>query len=191
MVKHFFKMLIFPLCAFAPGLVQAAQVSHSDARAMAEEFYAAGTGSAAPASLELCYTGGTSTKPLYYVFNAADGKGFVIVSADDNTEPIIGFSFENPYVAADVPPTLKYMMEGIGKEIESASKIAGGSTTRRMARVRAAARRVNHGLAPQLNTPEWRQEAPFNNMIPGNPLVGCVGTAMAEIMKYYEHPAQS
>lgn len=190
MVKHFFKMLIFPLCAFAPGLVQAAQVSHSDARAMAEEFYAAGTGSAAPASLELCYTGGTSTKPLYYVFNAADGKGFVIVSADDNTEPIIGFSFENPYVAADVPPTLKYMMEGIGKEIESASKIAGGSTTRRMARVRAAARRVNHGLAPQLNTPEWRQEAPFNNMIPGNPLVGCVGTAMAEIMKYYEHPAQ-
>lgn len=190
MVKHFFKMLIFPLCAFAPGLVQAAQISHSDAKAMAEEFYAAGTGSAAPVSLELCYTGGSSTRPLYYVFNAADGKGFVIVSADDNTEPIIGFSFENPYVAADVPPTLKYMMEGIGKEIESASKIEGGSTTRRMARARAAARRVNQGLTAQVKTPEWRQEAPFNNMIPGNPLTGCVGTAMAEIMKYYEHPAQ-
>lgn len=190
MVKHFFKMLIFPLCAFVPGLVQAAPVSHSDARSMAEEFYAAGTGSAAPASLELCYTGGTPTKPLYYVFNAPEGKGFVIVSADDNTEPIIGFSFENPYVTADVPPTLKYMMEGIGKEIESASKMTGASRTSRMARARAAALRVNQGLTAQVKTPEWRQEAPFNNMIPGNPLVGCVGTAMAEIMKYYNHPAQ-
>ena len=39
-----------------------------------------------------------------------------------------------------------------------------------------------------LNTPEWRQEAPFNNMIPGRPLVGCVGTAMATIMKYHNYP---
>ncbi|MDE6853950.1 MAG: C10 family peptidase [Muribaculaceae bacterium] len=190
MVKHFFKMLIFPLWVFTPGLVEAATVSDSDARAMAEEFYAAGTGDASPASLELCYTGGTSTKPLYYVFNATDGKGFVIVSADDNTEPIIGFSFENPYVTSDVPPTLKYMMDGIGKEIEAASKIAGGSKTRRMARARAASLRVNHGITAQVKTPEWRQEAPFNSMIPGNPLVGCVGTAMAEIMKFYNHPAQ-
>ncbi len=32
----------------------------------------------------------TSSLPLYYVFNAANDKGFIIVSADDRVYPVLG-----------------------------------------------------------------------------------------------------
>lgn len=42
----------------------------------------------------------------------------------------------------------------------------------------------------ELSTAKWSQEAPFNNLIPNRRLTGCVGTAMAIIMKYHDWPEQ-
>ena len=36
---------------------------------------------------------GLNIVPLYYVFNVQDKGGFVIVSAEDKTKPILGYSF--------------------------------------------------------------------------------------------------
>lgn len=188
---YFSKKLIFALLACAPVGVHAGVVPVDDAKQLADDFFStAGKGySVSTKSLELAHTAGTPSKPLYYVFNATDGRGFVIVSADDCTTPVLGYSFESPYIAGKVPAAMQWMMSGIEKEIKSASGVQSPSTaTARRNAVRSAAAGVNSEKV--LDTPKWSQEAPFNNAIPGRPLVGCVGTAMAAIMKYHNHPAQ-
>ena len=142
MFKHSSKMLILALLSCASPSAYAGVVSADDARQMADEFFSASRkgGLASDRTLELVYTAGSPSKPVYYVFHATDGKGFVIVSADDCTTPVLGYSFENPYVVSKVPPAMRWMMSGVEKEIKAASGLqkAQAAPQRRMA-VRAAA----------------------------------------------------
>ena len=190
MFRHFSKMLIFTLLACVSSIGNAAVVSVEDARQTAIEFFLASRQErlASADALELVYTAEASSKPLYYVFNARDGHGYIIVSADDCTIPVLGYSLENIYNVKNIPASMKWMLAGLEKEIKAAPSIqkpVSISERRRMAR-RAGANTSQH----LLQTANWRQEAPFNQAIPGNPLVGCVGTAMGIIMKYYNFPPQ-
>lgn len=190
MVKHYSKGLIFSLLMCAAPVVQAETVSVEDARQLAAEFFQASAIDrlAADDALELVYThtSGGAGKPLYYVFNARDGKGFIIMSADDCAAPVLGYSSDSSYDSASLPPAMKWMMQGLESEIKAAPHVQKPVTRdgRRMM-VRRSAGSTQRIL---LNTPQWRQESPFNNMIPGKPLTGCVGTAMAMIMKYHNFP---
>ena len=189
MFQHFSKRLIFTLIAgTTASMAYAGTVSADNARQLAADFFAASGQEklASEDALELVYTCGDASKPLYYVFNARQGQGFVIVSADDCTTPVLGYSLENNYNAAAVPPAMKWMMGGLESEIKAASKLQKPSTQEVRRSVMRRAARSNEKIL--LKTPEWSQEAPFNNMIPGRPLVGCVGTAMATIMKYHNYP---
>ncbi len=189
MFQHFSKRLIFTLLAgTAASMAYAGTVSADNARQLAADFFAASgqENLASESALELVYTCGDAAKPLYYVFNARQGQGFVIVSADDCTTPVLGYSLENNYNVASVPPAMKWMMGGLENEIKAASKLQKPATQEVRRSVMRRAARSNEKIL--LKTPEWRQEAPFNNMIPGRPLVGCVGTAMATIMKYHNYP---
>ncbi len=190
-MSYLSKKLILTLLACVPAAVHAGVVPVDDAKQLADDFFsAAGKGRSGPTeSLKLAYTAGTSSRPLYYVFNATDGNGFVIVSADDRTLPVLGYSFENQYIADNVPTAMQWMMSGVEKEIKSVPPSQSPYTlAARRNTVRTAAAEVRSEKV--LPTPEWSQEMPFNNAIPGRPLVGCVGTAMASIMKYHNHPAK-
>lgn len=188
MLKHFSKGLIFSLLLCTSPIVHANTVSAEDARQLATEFFQASSLDrlASQDALELVFTCGQADRPLYYVFNARDRKGFIIMSADDCAAPVLGYSTESTYNSAALPPAMKWMMQGLENEIKAAPGIQQpfARETRRMM-VRKSAGSNQRIL---LETPQWRQEAPFNNMIPGNPLTGCVGTAMAMIMKYHNYP---
>ncbi len=113
MFKHFSKMLIFLLLAYACPKAYANVVSVDNAKQLAANFFSATHKAklATAGALELAYTAGSSSKPLYYVFNAINGNGFVIVSAEDCTTPILGYSLENTYDADKIPDAMKWMME--------------------------------------------------------------------------------
>lgn len=169
---------------------KAAKVSLSEARQAATEFFRAGKSNPklSEQTLKLAYTGGTEKNPLYYVFNSTDGRGFVMISAEDTTEPVLGYSFENSFTA--LPAPMQWMMAGIEAEIKAAPSIQTSlSVSERTLKARKAANRVQAQASKTLNTPPYSQESPFNSAIPGRPLVGCVGTAMGSIMKYYQWPA--
>ena len=164
------------------------KVSLDEAKSLATEFVKSRTGSqSANVTLEPVYTAGTEKAPLYYIFNFSDNHGFVMVSAETSTTPVLGYSFQAAYPVQNTPDAMKWMLAGIEKEIKAAPSIQSSTTleVRRKAARKAAERT---GEEKVLNTAKWSQEGPFNAMIPGRPLVGCVGTAMATIMKYYEHP---
>ena len=188
MLTHYSKKLIFPMLVCAATVAHAEVVSVDTAKQLAAEFFNASSNNrlASADALDLTFTGGTASRPYYYVFNARDGHGYIIVSADDCTTPVLGYSEDGRYNPSSVPPAMKWMLSGLEREIKAAPGLQRPvSLDERRRQVRRAAGGNERIL---LNTPEWRQEAPFNRHIPGNALTGCVGTAMAMIMKYHAFP---
>lgn len=188
MLVHSTKKLIFLLFACASGMAHADEVSVDNAKQLAADFFSASNLDrlASADALDLAYTCGTASHPLYYVFNAHEGQGYIIISADDCTTPVLGYSLEGRYDAGSMPPAMNWMMHGLESEIKAAPGLQNPvSMTERRRMARRAAQSNERIL---LETPQWRQEAPFNKHIPGNALTGCVGTAMAMIMKYHEFP---
>lgn len=188
MLIHYPKKLIFSLLIGTATVAHGEVVSADYAKQLAADFFSASnTGRLATTdALDLVYTSGTASHPVYYVFNAHEGQGYIIISADDCTSPVLGYSLEGRYSATTLPPAMKWMMQGLEREIKAAPSLQKPvSMMERRAKVRQVARSNERIL---LETPQWRQEAPFNRHIPGNALTGCVGTAMAMIMKYHQFP---
>ena len=189
MIKNLKKLAVTALLAGSAFGAGAEVVSPSDAKLIATEFITSAKthGPGQSVSLNLVATGGTSTKPTFYVFNATDGSAFVIVSAEDCTSPIVGYSLTASYPVSGIPEAAKWVISGLEKEIREAPKHQAPLS---LAARRSMAQKAADATNPRvLNTPVWSQESPFNNNIPGKPLVGCVGTAMAEIMRYHNYPA--
>lgn len=188
MLIHYPKKLIFSLLIGTATVAHGEVVSADYAKQLAADFFSASnTGRLATTdALDLVYTSGTASHPVYYVFNAHEGQGYIIISADDCTSPVLGYSLDGRYSATSLPPAMKWMMQGLEREIKAAPSLQKPvSMIERRAKVRQVARSNERIL---LETPQWRQEAPFNRHIPGNALTGCVGTAMAMIMKYHQFP---
>ncbi|MDE7159406.1 MAG: C10 family peptidase [Muribaculaceae bacterium] len=187
MATNLRRLLISSLTLGLTVPVFAEKVEINEAMNTAIEFISAHTG-LEPKNVEAVpvYSAGTAAHPLYYVFNIADNGGFVIISAEECATPVLGFSFEGNYPVNDTPEAMKWMMAGLERELLAAPTVQSAlNAGERRGMARAAARRA---AAKNLSTPAWSQEGPFNSMIPGRPLVGCVGTAMAEIMRYYQYP---
>ncbi|MDE5870680.1 MAG: C10 family peptidase, partial [Muribaculaceae bacterium] len=179
MLKSIQQKLMLAMCAVTPALAGAATLSVDEAKDVAAEFFQSGDVHrlADRDAFVLAHTAtdGAST-PICYVFNAKDGKGFVIVSADDGSLPVIGYSDNSTWSVASVPASAQRVL---------LEPVKVSADTRRRVLARASAK----SESKLLQTPSWSQEAPFNNSIPNRRLTGCVGIALAEILKYHGYPA--
>ena len=132
----------------------------------------------------------------FYIFNVGNNQGFVIVSGDDRINPILGYSDEGNFDEAKAPSNMKNLLSEYAHQISMLDEVAGidGAI--------AAARNVidtRNSIAPLLTT-KWDQARPYWNKCPQvknedgeyePSYTGCVATAMSQIMKYYNHPAQT
>lgn len=121
----------------------------------------------------------------YYIFNAETGGGFVIVSGDDRTIPILGYADSGSIQEGAMPEGLKVLLEDYSQQIaglEDDDASAQGSPRRAPAR---------HAIAPLIQT-KWSQGAPYNKYCPEinseRTVTGCVATSMAQVMYYYKYP---
>ena len=123
----------------------------------------------------------------YYIFNDDANGGFVIVSGEECTPDILGYSEQGTFDAKHVPINVKAWLDGYKAQI----KAAAASTTLTATSDTYVSRTP---IAPLLRT-EWNQHSPFNLLCPmdnGKQCVtGCVATAMAQVMNYWQHPAQT
>ncbi len=142
----------------------------------------------------------TREKACFYIFNT--NPGFVIVSADDRIEPIIGYSIDGNLYLQAVPESMEEIFDGyvreIGSYLESAQPTRNAATDkweRLLDSTSAIASPKSIVIGPLLKT-QWSQEAPFNLHCPDSngqgqhTLTGCVATAMAQIIRYWEYPTQ-
>ena len=123
----------------------------------------------------------------YYIFNAEDNGGFVIVSGEEKTEEILGYSDTDCLDMENMPNNVRLWLEDYAKAIEQAQQREGAIRKVEMSDDKKT-------VAPLLKT-QWNQYAPYNERCPligGERCVtGCVATAVAQIMRYYKYPASS
>ena len=145
----------------------------------------------------------------FYIFNAAGG-GFVLVAGDDCVRPILGYSLTGTFQIAGMPVNVQGWLEdydsGIAriKELAEQEKALPSHSGGLRQAVAGEWQRLAAGVAPEpevltsvspLVTTTWNQSPLYNDMCPydsayGQRVVtGCVATATAQIMKYWNHPA--
>lgn len=124
---------------------------------------------------------GESGEPEFYIFNHCDSTGFVIVSGDDNTAPVLGFGLSGAIDPENIPDNLKAHLENLRRDV-----ITARNSTRNL--VPAHAEKMSE-KGMRLLTPNWNQSGyPYAALIPGQVHAGCVPAAMSIIMGAWHWP---
>ena len=136
----------------------------------------------------------TSTRSVtngnaFYIYNNAH-SAYVIVSGDDRMKPVLGYSDNGSFITENLPVNILSWLEYYNAAYEN---IKNGKKV--FAEPKLLIRKsFPASISPLLGEINWNQDAPYNNacpMIQGQRSVtGCVATAMAMILKYYEYPAK-
>lgn len=128
----------------------------------------------------------------YYVFNAENAGGFVIVSGDDRATPILGYGNQGNLDLENLPGNLKWWLESYAAQMAVLGDVREAS----------APNVVGPAIEPLIHS-KWNQDWPYNNMCPDGNCVdydeagydinnrcvtGCVPTAMAQVMYYWKYP---
>lgn len=130
---------------------------------------------------------GTTT---FYTFNFISG-GFVMVSADDEVMPVIGYSMEDYFDKNNIPPNEQDFLNSYSKEIKSIVDVKSKNLTTLNMWNDLIAENFPKGVAVIVGpfcATSWDQSAPYNNLCPGGDPTGCVATTMAQIMKKWNYP---
>ncbi len=203
----FFVMLFLGIVSIST----AKQLEVATARQIAKNMYLQVDNTKANLNFKLVYTAVLNMKseeeiPLFYVFNVEDNNGFVIVSAHDNTLPILGYatigSFNNVNMPANVAAWLDNYKQQIqyivDNELVATPKIQEQWT--RLANKQSLHTNKDATSVDPLIPIKWGQSPYVNDLCPydeaagsGNGYhcpTGCPATAMAMIMKYWEYPIQ-
>ena len=199
MKKHLMTLLALVL---GIGMAQAGPVNRSQAKYVGQQFVQANfQESRQSAELTLVYAApSTRGEASYYIFNVGN-DGFVIVSGDDNFRPIIGYSQEGGYDMSN-PISNAYLNSIANGRNSVNSNVIDPMVTAEWESVmnsgRLISRNGGRGVDYLVKT-KWNQNpAPYNSMCPVDnqspnagyhAYVGCVATAMAQIMKYWNYPA--
>lgn len=138
-----------------------------------------------------------SNQSYFYIFNVGTNNGFVIVSGDDRTAAILGYTDAGSFDASKINPNMKSFLDAYVEELKQLDKInvLPGKHAGRKAIVRP-----KEPISPLVSI-HWDQEVPYNNLCPeitdesmkkdtynGRFVTGCVATAMAQVMGYYQWP---
>jgi hypothetical protein len=138
---------------------------------------------------------------LYYILNDTINRGFVIVSADQRSWPILGYSTTGSFDEESQPEAFTAWMENRKKEIEHIKKNniqANSAIKERWQNFNLKSSTIETKSVEPLIKTQWDQGCFYNAMCPADPTagncgrvpVGCTITAMAQIMKYWNYPTK-
>ncbi len=193
---------IFALLVSSMTLM-AERVSREDASLVANHFMnvaapssADGVKRIAPAKRMVLKQTSAQTENQYYVYENENGEGWVIISANDAVRPILAYSETGHFPIENMPSNLRKWMgkyDSFISRIETDNVEASEETQALWDELRQDIRRAQAAVVvgPLIKT-KWDQDTPFNNFCPGygsnKAYTGCVATAMAQVMKYWEWP---
>jgi hypothetical protein len=135
----------------------------------------------------------------FYVFDVNNKSGFVVVSGDDIVKPILAYSTTHEFQSdGNISPETQYWMGLYEKQISfaiahniEATNEAKADWAFYTSSTGGAASKPTNAVSPLLTT-TWNQGTYYDIYTPGTGSgktpVGCVATAMAQIMKYWDAP---
>jgi len=142
-------------------------------------------------ALQCSYTANAkdNSTNYYYIFNDMENGAFVIVSADERVLPVLGYSAENSIDVNNIPVNMKDWLDGYVEEIKVIINTSSLSVHPEWEQIstHSFATKGERAVNPLISQC-WDQGTYYNALCPQNCYTGCVATAMAMIMKYWEHP---
>ena len=127
-----------------------------------------------------------------YLF-AVDGGGFIITSADNKMQPVLGYSHTTNF-SFPIPDNLHYWLKCYDSQIRMLmdDSLACQHPEWRMLASRQRPEAVYDTKIGPLLTTTWDQYPYYNSLCPngsnGQTVTGCVATAMGQLMKYWNWP---
>ncbi len=180
-MKRYFLSILLLLCF--PAVMQAKPVDKAVAGQVASQVLKKQVVNATPADFTECY-----------LFIGADGKGFALVSADDCVRPLLAYSIDGTFDADHMPAHVAAWIDGYQREIASVvdAGIAPSPEVQSLWE-NVCAHKSSNAVEPLLTT-RWYQSPFYNSFCPydttysAHAVTGCIATAMAQIMRYWEWP---
>ena len=137
-----------------------------------------------------------SEEVAFYVFNQEDGKGFVVVSADDRTaDDVLGYNERGSFDYSKINPNLKWWLSRYTEEITALQTMDDSefeqAPVRKAKQVTAIPNLLVNDQGKEIT---WYQEEPYSNLCPMDQrdntrsLTGCVATAASQIMYKWRWP---
>lgn len=123
----------------------------------------------------------------FYVFNDKANGGYVVISGEERMPDVLAYSYDGSFDADNLPCNMQAWMEEYAEQVKylrahPEAKVKKRATTER------------ESIEPLL-TCKFNQRHPYNNNCPvvngKHCVTGCVATAMAQIMYYYQWPKQT
>jgi len=130
-----------------------------------------------------------------YLFVDTAGRGFVMLSADDRSIPVLGYSLSNGFVAdSTMPAAVHDWVQDYNDQIQ----FLIDNNIEKTAEINEQWRDLNNAqsqlpaawstqVGPLVQS-TWGQDSPFSDLCPSGTLTGCVATAMSQIMHYHKFP---
>ena len=136
----------------------------------------------------------------FYIFNLNDNQGWVLVADDDRSIPILGYSKSGEFVTENLSANIEAWLTGISSEIQyiidndivadekSTSlwkELFSGVSTEFINRDEKV---VNPLVQTRWNqAPYYNDHCPYDNQYGERTVTGCVATAMAQVLKYWNY----
>jgi hypothetical protein len=156
------------------------------------------TKSITTSNLKLAYTASkeavltrSTDNSYFYVFNAGNNNGFVIISGDDSATDILGYSSTGSFSMDSIPANFRNWLENYKKELQF---LMDNPTSSNSTLLFATSNLTANNISPLLGNIKWNQGLPYNILCPKSgtrsTYTGCVATAVAQIMMYYQYPVK-
>jgi len=187
------RKLLLLISLFVTTVMMAGQVDQETAKQKAMAFATVKMGLKAQKSLRATSSGvrhasnRAAEREYLHVFNI-DGGGYVIVSGDDRTEEILGYSLTGTFDANKIPDN----MRGFLQEYVDGIQYLDDHNIKVDKSAHRSNRAPKESIAPLVKT-QWDQWAPYNIYCPQindneRGLTGCGATALAQVINYWQHP---
>ena len=189
------RLLIFLFVFTLTASVHADNVSQADAEKVAQAFM---PGEKIEVQNYTASSGRKSAQVPFYIFNKVDGTGFVLISADDRTTPVLGYSLNGSIDQKAMPSNLRYWLDSYASQIQALDKDLKADDL-----VRNSTPLSN--IDPLIQS-KWNQNGPYDLMCPdangtdynnesfdsnNRCVTGCVATAVAQVMCFHQWPLQT
>jgi hypothetical protein len=135
--------------------------------------------------------------PAYYILQASEGEGYVVMAAERAAEPILGYSSTGNFDPTNIPPALQFLLDDYRDQLEfidSKHLHPTPQITQKWNNLTETSTAENTVIVQPLIKTKWGQGQYYNSQCPtggsltANALTGCVATTMAQIMYYWSFP---
>ena len=190
------KQILLLVSLFISSVMIAGEVTEQEALKKAQQFAANKMSSKMNRSMQVekksiqhAFNRAGAQREYLHIFNI-EGGGYIIVSADDRTEEILGYSTTGTFDANQIPENMRAFLQEYVNGIQYLDnhhiQVAKSTESKRTSR-----RAVKASIAPLLST-TWDQWPPYSSSCPSSEgkqtFTGCVATAMAQVMGYHKWP---